>query len=65
MQSEHEEDATLYRVVRNHEDQYSIWRDGAAIPAGWNAVGDARTRAQCLGAIEELWVDMRPLSLRY
>ena len=65
MHSENDEDTTLYRVVRNHEDQYSIWRDDLPLPAGWNAVGEARTRTQCLDLIETLWVDLRPLSTRY
>jgi MbtH protein len=54
----------LYFVVRNHEEQYSIWRDGRPVPAGWEVVGTPAPKAQCLERIGELWTDMRPASLR-
>jgi len=53
-----------YFVVRNHEEQYSIWRVGRPVPAGWETVGDPAEREKCLARIEELWTDMRPASLR-
>ena len=56
--------AVRYFVVRNEEEQYSIWRTDKAIPAGWEVVGDADTKARCLARITELWIDMRPASLR-
>ncbi|MGH9348641.1 MAG: MbtH family protein [Vicinamibacterales bacterium] len=60
----HEEDRTTYTVVVNHEEQYSIWPTHKQIPAGWNAVGVEGPKAECLARINELWTDMRPLSLR-
>jgi MbtH protein len=54
----------LYFVVRNHEDQYSIWPSGREIPAGWESVGDPAARSACLDRISEMWTDMRPASLR-
>jgi MbtH protein len=60
---EHEDD-TLYRVVVNHEEQYSIWPIGRDLPAGWRAAGREGSKDQCLSFIEEHWTDMRPLSLR-
>ena len=59
-----EDDKTIYKVVRNHEEQYSIWPEYKQIPLGWNDVGKAATRAECLAYIKEVWTDMRPLSLR-
>jgi MbtH protein len=59
-----QEDPDLYRVVRNHEDQYSIWFDDIEIPVGWEAVGAAAPKAECLQRIETLWTDMQPKSLR-
>ena len=53
-----------YRVVVNHEEQYSIWADGRELPAGWSDAGKAGSRDECLAWIEEVWTDMRPLSLR-
>ena len=53
-----------YTVVRNHEEQYSIWRVGPPPPAGWQEVGFAGTRQDCLAHIEQIWTDVRPLSVR-
>lgn len=59
-----EEDPTIYRVVVNHEEQYSIWPDWKEIPAGWRDVGRSGKKDECLAYIKEVWTDMRPLSLR-
>ena len=59
-----DDDKTIYKVVINHEEQYSIWPADREIPLGWKAVGKSGTKQQCLGYIEEVWTDMRPLSLR-
>lgn len=64
MASEDEEATRSYVVVVNHEEQYSIWFSDKAIPAGWRAIGGSRSKAECLQHIEEVWTDMRPLSLR-
>ncbi|MFE5534491.1 MbtH family protein [Streptomyces sp. NPDC056492] len=53
-----------YRVVRNDEEQYSIWRADRELPAGWQAEGTQGTRQECLDHIAQVWTDMRPLSLR-
>lgn len=59
------DDETIdYLVVMNHEEQYSIWPAGRALPNGWTAVGEARSREECLKYIEANWTDMRPRSLR-
>lgn len=54
----------MYYVVRNHEEQHSIWRIEKPVPAGWETVGEAESKEACLRRIEELWTDMRPASLR-
>lgn len=59
-----EEDNTIYSVVVNHEEQYSIWPANKALPLGWVNAGKTGTKEQCLSYIEEVWTDMRPLSLR-
>jgi MbtH protein len=59
-----DEDRTVYTVVMNHEEQYSIWASRAKVPAGWREVGKRGSKAECLRYIDEAWVDMRPLSLR-
>jgi len=58
------EDTRTYVVVINHEEQYSIWPQGKKIPDGWHSVGKEGLKAECLAYIDEVWVDMRPLSLR-
>jgi uncharacterized protein YbdZ (MbtH family) len=58
------EDTTIYKVVVNHEEQYSIWPEYKENPLGWNDVGKAGPKAECLAYIKEVWTDMRPLSLR-
>jgi amino acid adenylation domain-containing protein len=62
--AEEYEDAIVYRVVVNHEDQHSIWSVQREIPAGWVDVGRAGSKAECLDYIEHVWTDMRPLSVR-
>ncbi|SEI88849.1 MbtH protein [Cyclobacterium xiamenense] len=59
-----DDDTRQYLVVVNHEEQYSIWPEGRELPLGWQAVGKAGTKQECLDYIEEVWTDMRPLSLR-
>ncbi len=58
------DDTRLYKVVINHEEQYSIWFADREVPAGWKEVGKSGTKQECLDYIEEVWTDMRPLSLR-
>jgi len=59
-----DEDRTIYKVVVNHEEQYSIWPDDKELPLGWRLAGKTGLKAECLAYIEEVWTDMRPLSLR-
>jgi MbtH protein len=59
-----EEDVTIYKVVVNHEEQYSIWPADREIPLGWRDAGKTGPKDECLAYIEAVWTDMRPLSLR-
>jgi len=59
-----ERDDRQYAVVVNHEEQYSIWFADREIPAGWREAGKTGTKDECLAYIDEVWTDMRPLSLR-
>ena len=58
------EDTTIYNVVVNHEEQYSIWPEDREIPLGWKVEGKSGPKQECLDHINEVWTDMRPLSLR-
>ncbi|MER6910525.1 MbtH family NRPS accessory protein [Streptomyces sp. NPDC000594] len=53
-----------WKVVVNDEEQYSIWSADRESPAGWYEVGIRGAKDECLAHIEEVWTDMRPLSLR-
>ncbi|MCX6043764.1 MAG: MbtH family protein [Chloroflexi bacterium] len=57
-------DYTIYTVVMNDEEQYSIWRADRQLPLGWHAVGKSGPKEECLAYIQAAWTDMRPLSLR-
>jgi MbtH protein len=54
-----------YDVVRNCEEQYSLWPTGRALPIGWERAGTAPgSKPECLALIGELWLDLRPKSVR-
>lgn len=61
---EEETDDRIYKVVMNHEEQYSIWFADRECPSGWREVGKSGKKDECLAYIGEVWTDMRPLSLR-
>lgn len=58
------EDTTVYKVVINDEEQYSIWPEYRENPPGWTDVGKTGLEAECLAYINEVWTDMRPLSIK-
>jgi MbtH protein len=64
MPIEDHDDNRTYLVVANDEEQYSIWPKDKQVPAGWRAVGKEGPKPDCLQHVEEVWTDMRPLSLR-
>lgn len=64
MMSDDQEDKRVYIVLINDEEQYSLWFKTKQIPAGWRAVGKEGTKEECSKYVDEVWTDMRPLSLR-
>jgi MbtH protein len=64
MSQDEREDNTIYKVVVNHEEQYSIWPAARENALGWRDAGKTGTKSECLEFIKEVWTDMRPLSLR-
>ena len=64
MAHEETDDKTVYKVVLNHEEQYSIWPADRESPPGWRDAGKSGLKQECLDHIKEVWTDMRPLSLR-
>jgi len=64
MSWDEKEDNRRYVVVVNDEEQYSIWLADLKVPEGWRVAGKTGLKSECLEEIEQVWVDMRPLSLR-
>lgn len=64
MDRDEKEDKTIYKVVVNHEEQYSIWPTDRENALGWKDAGKTGAKEECLAWIKEVWTDMRPLSLR-
>ena len=63
--NENEQDNGMrYKVVLNHEEQYSIWPAHLPTPSGWRDANKDGSKTDCLRYIKEVWTDMRPLSLR-
>lgn len=60
---EHEDDG-IYKVVVNHEGQYSIWPADRENALGWTDAGKEGSKAEVLAYIQQVWTDMRPASLR-
>jgi MbtH protein len=53
-----------YKVVKNDEEQFSIWPQDRENAPGWVDAGMEGSKEDCLAHIREHWTDMRPLSLR-
>ena len=64
MSTSEAEDTRTYVVLVNHEEQYSLWLRDREVPLGWKTVGEPGSKEACLAYVNEVWTDMRPLSLR-
>ncbi len=64
MTRDDKEDRTAYKVVVNHEEQYSTLPAEKKTPLGWRDTGKVGPKTECLAYIKTVWTDMRPLSLR-
>jgi MbtH protein len=64
MNTDDSKDNRVYKVVVNHEEQYSIWPEDKENALGWRDAGKSGVKQECLAFIGEVWTDMRPLSLR-
>lgn len=58
------DDKEQFLVLMNHEGQYSLWPSYKSIPVGWKEVFSENTKEKCLAYVENVWTDMRPLSLQ-
>jgi MbtH protein len=64
MADQQQAEGLVYKVVINHEEQYSIWPVNRANPVGWRDAGKVGSKEECLEHIKQVWTDMRPLSVR-
>jgi MbtH protein len=64
MSTDDQEDTRAYIVLVNDEEQYSLWLKSKAVPAGWRATGFEGSKEECSRYVDQVWTDMRPLSLR-
>ncbi|MDH6436336.1 MULTISPECIES: MbtH family protein [Streptomyces] len=53
-----------FKVLINHEEQYSLWPADLDVPGGWEETGVCASKEECDQYLEETWTDMRPKSLR-
>jgi MbtH protein len=54
----------FYKVVVNHEEQYSIWPAHRESPEGWRDEGTVGSLEECQDHVRKIWTDLRPLSVR-
>ena len=53
-----------FKIVINHEEQYSLWPVSRANPRGWKDAGVVGTPEQCVAFIERVTADSSPAKLR-
>lgn len=58
------DDEGVFQVLVNDEEQYSLWPADKEVPAGWRGDGMKGSREECMRHVDEVWMDMRPRSLR-
>ncbi|MFD5730788.1 MbtH family protein [Streptomyces sp. NPDC058368] len=56
--------ALRYLVAVNDEEQHALWPAGTPLPAGWRPEGFNGTEEECVAHVDQVWPDIRPLSLR-
>ncbi|MEU2246715.1 MbtH family NRPS accessory protein [Streptomyces sp. NPDC019224] len=56
--------AIRYLVAVNDEEQHALWPADTPLPAGWRPEGFSGTEDECVAHVDQVWPDIRPLSLR-
>ena len=64
MTEESMQGAATHTVLINDEGQYSLWPIRKRVPNGWRLADKQGTEAECMEYVDEVWTDMRPISLR-
>lgn len=52
-----------FSILRNDEDQHSLWPAFSPVPDGWSVVHGPGPREDCLAYVRENWQDVRPRSV--
>ncbi|NIP32875.1 MAG: MbtH family NRPS accessory protein [Aliifodinibius sp.] len=52
-------ETTKYKVVINHEEQYSIIPADQKLARGWREIGKTGSKSTCMKFIEEVWTDKK------
>jgi MbtH protein len=52
-----------YTILRNDENQHSLWPAFADVPDGWTVVHGPGPREDCMTYVREHWQDLRPRSV--
>lgn len=55
---------SVFKVLLNAEQQYSLWPATLAVPPGWSETDIIGSREECIKYVDTVWTDLRPLSLR-
>lgn len=63
MSSPFDDEEGIFLVLRNDEDQRSLWPHTLSVPIGWRITHGPDSRRACLDHIEQTWTDIRPRSL--
>ena len=58
------DETTIFIVLVNDEEQYSLWPKDKSVPGGWRSTGKEGVKHECLRYVAVTWTDMRPLSVR-
>ncbi|MEZ4767256.1 MAG: MbtH family protein [Caldilineales bacterium] len=53
-----------FKVVINHEEQYSLWPARVDNPSGWRDAGAAGSPQDCIRYIERITADSNPRALK-
>lgn len=61
--SDHDESQDFIVLV-NDEEQYSLWAQANAVPAGWRVVHGPAAKQACLDYVDRVWTDLTPRSVR-
>ncbi|MDF5717237.1 MAG: MbtH family protein [Rhizonema sp. NSF051] len=64
MNTNKQEEKTIYKVVVNHEQQYSIWPTERENALGWYNASYSGSKEECLAYINKVWTEMRRLACR-